>query len=462
MEGNWEPFEVVEDNEGTTLRLHGTEEERKIVKEEDTPKILEAIKNGWHIFAPYVLIQGEVSITGIGLERNQEGRLVIKGNMYFSETSFAERADFHEASFAGRTDFGGASFAERASFKGASFAREANFGRASFERGADFGRKSVRRGRTGFGRSNFERGASFKGASFAGRASFKGANFQRGRVDFRGANFGFEADFYEANFEFGRVSFYGASFAGRADFRRVNFGFEADFHGASFAGRTDFDKASFEWSDPKFSQVEMKSPASFAGVRIRENTVWSGLRNEILCRVKKALPKKPITDVYSINTETVIDGSSNPYLKRYIDDEQWIKSWRDRGGWGKETAFLFWEATSHCGRSIWLWAAWSILIALLFALIFTPAPDWWPHWWWGFWRTHGLAFEQTAPSLQEQPVDFLSCLYFSIVNFTTLGFGDIVAVNRVARVLVTLEVVLGYVMLGGLISIFANKFARRS
>jgi len=47
------------------------------------------------------------------------------------------------------------------------------------------------------------------------------------------------------------------------------------------------------------------------------------------------------------------------------------------------------------------------------------------------------------------------------VNFTTLGFGDIVAVNRIARIMVTLEVVLGYVMLGGLISIFANRFARR-
>ena len=43
------PFAVVEDDEGTTLRLHGTEEERKTVTEEDTPKILEAIKNGWHI-----------------------------------------------------------------------------------------------------------------------------------------------------------------------------------------------------------------------------------------------------------------------------------------------------------------------------------------------------------------------------------------------------------------------------
>ena len=68
----------------------------------------------------------------------------------------------------------------------------------------------------------------------------------------------------------------------------------------------------------------------------------------------------------------------------------------------------------------------------------------------------------TAPTLQGAPVNFGSALYFSIVTFTTLGFGDVVAASRAARVLVGLEVIVGYIMLGGLISILANKLARRS
>jgi len=52
--------------------------------------------------------------------------------------------------------------------------------------------------------------------------------------------------------------------------------------------------------------------------------------------------------------------------------------------------------------------------------------------------------------------------YFSIVTFTTLGFGDVTPLNLAAEICLVLEVVLGYVMLGGLISIFASKFARRS
>ena len=53
-------------------------------------------------------------------------------------------------------------------------------------------------------------------------------------------------------------------------------------------------------------------------------------------------------------------------------------------------------------------------------------------------------------------------MYYSIVTFTTLGFGDIVPSQPLARAVVALEVILGYIMLGGLISIFANKLARRS
>lgn len=54
-------------------------------------------------------------------------------------------------------------------------------------------------------------------------------------------------------------------------------------------------------------------------------------------------------------------------------------------------------------------------------------------------------------------------MYYSVVTFTTLGFGDIVPIGHFwARFFVVLEVILGYIMLGGLISIFANKLARRS
>lgn len=71
-------------------------------------------------------------------------------------------------------------------------------------------------------------------------------------------------------------------------------------------------------------------------------------------------------------------------------------------------------------------------------------------------------FHQTTGAYSGEPLTFWNAFYFSVVTFTTLGFGDVVADNASARFLVTLEVIFGYLMLGGLISIFSNKLASRS
>lgn len=57
---------------------------------------------------------------------------------------------------------------------------------------------------------------------------------------------------------------------------------------------------------------------------------------------------------------------------------------------------------------------------------------------------------------------WLTPFYYSIVTYTTLGFGDVTPRSWVGEVIVVSEVVLGYVTLGLLLSILANKVARRS
>ena len=55
----------------------------------------------------------------------------------------------------------------------------------------------------------------------------------------------------------------------------------------------------------------------------------------------------------------------------------------------------------------------------------------------------------------------LSPLYYSIVTLTSLGYGDIVPASGPAQMIAILEAMTGYVMLGGLLSIFSTKIARR-
>ena len=52
--------------------------------------------------------------------------------------------------------------------------------------------------------------------------------------------------------------------------------------------------------------------------------------------------------------------------------------------------------------------------------------------------------------------------YFSIVTFTTLGFGDVTPRTLLGELLVTAEVILGYFNLGLILAVLANRVTRRA
>lgn len=255
----------------------------------------------------------------------------------------------------------------------------------------------------------------------------------RGVMDLSGATFN------------SSVVFNGTTFSSSVAFCAATFNAGLAFHGATFKMLLDFSEATFD----KFlfcPTAVMIHPANFSWVSFIENTVRKRLKDYILRPLiwlitlgKVKLEKRPITGFSTVNTTTMIDSPSNPYLKRYIDDEQWIASWRERSKW-RGFLFYVWEATSHCGRSIGLWVSWSVVLALIFGLLY---------------RGHIYIDPHTVHN-------WYTPFYFSVVTFTTLGFGDVTPTDALGQLWITLEVVLGYVMLGGLISIFANKFARRS
>ncbi len=61
-----------------------------------------------------------------------------------------------------------------------------------------------------------------------------------------------------------------------------------------------------------------------------------------------------------------------------------------------------------------------------------------------------------------RPPTWFTPFYFSIVTYTTLGFGDVVPATVTGEVVVSTEVILGYVTLGLLLAVLAEKLARRS
>lgn len=130
-------------------------------------------------------------------------------------------------------------------------------------------------------------------------------------------------------------------------------------------------------------------------------------------------------------------------FKRFAQDQDYLEELKAEGRTGK-IIYYIWLVFADCGRSFWPWAMWSLIFALIFAAgIYSMGP----------------ASFQVHSTLEW---GWFAAVYYSIVTFTTLGFGDITPVTNYAAALVTGEVILGYIMLGGLISIMANKISKRS
>ncbi len=125
-------------------------------------------------------------------------------------------------------------------------------------------------------------------------------------------------------------------------------------------------------------------------------------------------------------------------LRRFILDQNYLYEFRNESRTAGVVYWIWW-ATSDCGRSFVRWSLWTLLIMVMYGGLYD-------------WVELSYAHPQTP----------LSNLYYSAVTLTTLGYGDILPVTPAAQLTAMSEVILGYLMLGGLLSIFANKMARRA
>jgi hypothetical protein len=149
-----------------------------------------------------------------------------------------------------------------------------------------------------------------------------------------------------------------------------------------------------------------------------------------------------ITNLAGIDTAKM-NGSKNPILKRHIDDYQFIQEVKRKTWLHRWLLYPIWKVTSDCGRSLTLWLMWSAAIIGFF--------------WVAYSRYLSNCFGQNHSN-------WLGIWYFSLMKFTTLGFHTttIEVGNPSAQTWVMAEMVTGYLMLAILISLLANKFARRA
>lgn len=326
---------------------------------------------------------------------------------------------------------------------GCTFRNIVNFRTVVFQKDVDF-RRTLFEADLDFDEAVFHGTSAFREAIFQKRADFHSAIFHKS-VSFWRAGFNNVADFHRVQFRRNAV-FHETNFYNEVNFRRAQFQGILDCTGTWFPETTAFNSASF-LGTANFTGAQFMSVVAFRDIRYISNTLYRSLRDKL--DRKGHYP----TEFYLDSRH--VDEVENPFFKRYVADQQFIRAFNQ----ANPVLARLWRWSSDYGRSLALWAAWSVLFVFLFAIAYRfPVPSWMSLWLENF----TPQFHQTTGAYSGDPLTFWDCIYFSVVTFTTLGFGDIVSDNTAARFLVTLEVIFGYVMLGGLISIFANKLASRS
>ncbi|RLB59055.1 MAG: hypothetical protein DRI34_03125 [Deltaproteobacteria bacterium] len=125
-------------------------------------------------------------------------------------------------------------------------------------------------------------------------------------------------------------------------------------------------------------------------------------------------------------------------VRRHVEDENYLFEFRRRDRLHALIYWIWW-LSSDCGRSMGRWSLVLAVVVMVFGVLY---------------RLAGVDFGSSDGPLAP--------FYFSIVTLTTLGYGDIIPRTTLTQILASLEALLGYIGLGGLLSILANKMARRA
>ncbi len=137
--------------------------------------------------------------------------------------------------------------------------------------------------------------------------------------------------------------------------------------------------------------------------------------------------------------------TGSPRFKRFAHDQDFIEELQETGNKGK-ALYHIWNIFADCGRTPWRWCFWLILFACYFGSnYYLLGPE---------------SFR--IPGDTHLPFTFFTMIYYSITTITTLGFGDITPITTTAACWIIAEVIAGFLMLAGLISICATILARRS
>ncbi|WP_105167624.1 pentapeptide repeat-containing protein [Pseudoalteromonas sp. T1lg23B] len=170
------------------------------------------------------------------------------------------------------------------------------------------------------------------------------------------------------------------------------------------------------------------------------NAIISGLELVMLPFLSRLKNGKQLsTQCIGCNIGTSIGGE---LIKHKVQEQAHIEEFAE----DRPNTYLLWLLTSDCGKSGYLLGGWATLLILLFSVLF-----------WYLSPDH-LNYPEHLQTMKES---WFVHLYYSVATFTTLGYGDISPKTLLAMVLASIEVIIGFIFLGLLITLFSNKITAK-
>jgi uncharacterized protein YjbI with pentapeptide repeats len=211
-----------------------------------------------------------------------------------------------------------------------------------------------------------------------------------------------------------------------------------DFRGAHIEG-ANFNSAKLEGGCLELAYMQS---ANLKGAMFNKSTSFEG------CYINKQTDFRE-SDLTNLRV--------SPQIKQLMEYNIRRMNWED---WYQKHPFLKWPirwfwCVSDYGISTWRIIGWFIGLSLFFAAIYSSM---------AFWSPPGIvSYLEVEPHLPLWHYFILLLIrpvYFSVVTMTTLGFGDMYANSQsiCGHISLTIQVILGYVLLGALVTRFAVLF----
>jgi len=407
----------------------------------------------------------------------------------FSEATFSENANFRDAKISKHANFRDAKISKHANFRGAEFLRFTNFTDAEFLGNAYF-ENSKFSGDVNFWNSEFSEKAYFENSEFSENANFWNAKFL-GNANFRDAEFLGDAYFGYTKF-LKMANFREATFSEEANFREATFSGESNFREATFSGNANFEGAEltgkFEFIPDKSEIIILENTYFSDNVRIKADMSKCSFANSNIERVDMTdsawnVENKP-KDSYKIWEERQGEliskwkelegiyrrlkqscqkfGDTNPAGEFYYRE---MECKRKRSGGGKWFWYGIFKVSCGYGEK-------PINVILLSGIIIFLSS-------FGFFYNGiellGSQVLDIPPRLISYDIslnitwfkanfwkviiDWIECLYTSIITFTTLGYGDVHPIGY-SRIVASIEAGFGIFLTALFVFVFTRKMSR--